>query len=112
MGRKRPFSYGKPCCHRNDCGKDKISARHYEALVASHASTGSDVGELGHGRKQFIALLRAAEVWCDWQIAMFLSTPLPSTKLPPHSIYVTADKYTPNRISNQAVMVCPIIAGH
>ena len=91
--------------------KTKSAALHYETLVASHASTGSDVRELGHGRKQFIALLRAAEVWCDRQIAMFLSTPLPSTKLPPH-FYVTADKSTPNRISNQAVMVCPIIAGH
>ena len=91
--------------------KTKSAALHYETLVASHASTCSDVGELGHRRKQFIALLRAAEVWCDRQIAMFLSTPLPSTKLPPH-FYVTADKSTPNRISNQAVMVCPIVAGH
>lgn len=91
--------------------KTKSAALHYDTLVIPHASTGSDVGELAHGRKQFVALLRAAEVWCDRQIAMFLSTPLPSTKLPPH-FYVTADKSTPNRISNQAVMVCPIIAGH
>ena len=36
---------------------------------------------------------------------------LPSAKLPPH-FYVTADKSVPNRISNQAVMVFPIITGH
>ncbi len=90
--------------------RTKSAALHYETLVASHASTGSDVGEIGHGQKQFIAILRAAEVWCDRQIAIFLSTPLPSTKLPPH-FYVTADKSTPNRISNQAVMICSMVAG-
>ena len=82
----------------------KSAALYYETLVASHE-------KLGHGRKQFITLLRAAEVWCDRQIELFLLTPLPSTKLPPH-FYVTADKSMPNKISNQAVMVCPIIAGH
>lgn len=91
--------------------KTKSAALHYETLVASHAFTGSDVGELGHGRKQFSDILRAAEVWCDKQVATFLSTPLASTELPPH-YYATADKSTPNRISNQAVMVCPMVEGH
>ena len=80
-------------------------------MVASHSFPGSDVGELGHSRKQFSAILCAAELWCDRQIADFLSTPLPSTKLPPH-YYATCDKSTPNRISNQAILLCPMVNSH
>ena len=80
-------------------------------MVASHSFTGSDVGEVGHSRKQFSAILRAAEVWCDKQVAEFLSSPLPSTKLPPH-YYATCDKSTPNRVSNQAILLCPFVDGH
>ena len=90
--------------------KAKSAATHYETMVAAHSFTGSDVGEIGHGRKQFSAILRAAEVWCDKQVAEFLSSPLPSTKLPPH-YYATCDKFTPNRISNQAILVCPFVNG-
>ena len=50
------------------------------------------------------------EVWCDQETALFLSQPLPSTRLPPH-YYVTCDKATPSRMTNQAVMLCPIIGG-
>ena len=51
------------------------------------------------------------EVWCDQETATFLSQPLPSTRLPPH-YYVTCDKATPSRITNQAVMLCPMVGGH
>ena len=70
--------------------------------------TSSDVGEIGHSRKQFSAILRAAEVWCDKRVAEFLFSSLPSTKLPPH-YYSTSDKSTPNIISNQAISVCPFV---
>ena len=79
--------------------KSKSTALHYETLVASHAFTGSDVGELGHSHKQFSEILRAVQVWCNNQVATFLSTPLSSTKPPPH-YYTTANKSTPNRILN------------
>ena len=91
--------------------KTKSAATHYETMIASHSFTGSDVGELGHSRKQFSAILRAAGIWCDREIADYLSTRLPSTKLPPH-YYVTCDKSTPNRISNQPIMLCPMVDGH
>ena len=91
--------------------KTKSAATHYETMIASHSFTGSDVGELRHSRKQFSAILRAAETWCDRQIADYLSTPLPSTKLSPH-YYATCDKSTPNRISNQAILLCLMVGGH
>ena len=50
------------------------------------------------------------EVWCDQETAMFLSQPLPSTRLPPH-YYVTCDKATPSTMTNQAVMLCLMIGG-
>lgn len=53
---------------------------------------------------------RCADVWCNHEVAQYLCKPLPSTKLPPH--YVTCDKATPSRITNQAVMVCPMVDGH
>ncbi len=50
------------------------------------------------------------EVWCDQETALFLSQPLPSTQVPPHH-YVTCDKATPSRMTNQAVMLYPMIGG-
>ena len=90
--------------------KTKAAALHYETMVASHHFTGADVGEFGHGRKQFSSILQCADVWVNRQTAEFLSKPFPSTKLPPH-FYVTSDKSTPHRITNQAIMLCPMIAG-
>ena len=76
-------------------------------MVGAHSFTGSDVGGIGHSRKQFSVILRAAEVWCDKQVAEVLSSPLPSTKLPLH-YYPTCDKSTPNRV---AILVCPFVNG-
>ena len=90
--------------------KATSAAIHYETMIAAHAFTGSDVGEFGHGRKQFNEILRCAGVWCNREIAKCLCKPLPSTRLPPH-YYVTCDKATPTRLTNQAVMVCPVING-
>ena len=90
--------------------KAKSAAIHYETMVAAHAFTGSDVGELGHSRKQFNEILRCAYVWCNREIAKFLRKPLASTRLPLH-FYVTCDKATPNRLTNQPVMVCPVVNG-
>lgn len=88
----------------------KAAALHYETLVASHQLTGSDVGEFSHGRKQFSAILRCANLWINRETAKFLSSPLPSTKLPPH-FYVSSDKSTPSRITNHAIMICLMVDG-
>lgn len=90
--------------------KTKTAAVHYETLIASHHFTGADVGEFGHGRKQFTGILHCADVWINLQTAEFLRKPLPSTRLPPH-FYVTSDKSTPHRVTNQAIMLCPMIDG-
>ena len=63
--------------------KAKSAAVHYETMVAAHAFTGSDVGELGHSRKQFNKILWCADVWCNREVSKYLSEPLPSTKLAP-----------------------------
>ena len=39
-----------------------------------------------------------------------MTTCLPSTGMPPH-YYMTLDKATVNKITNQAVIVCPMIKG-
>jgi hypothetical protein len=65
--------------------KANSAAIHYETMIAAHAFTGSDVGEFGHGRKQFNEILRCAEVWCNREIPKFLCKPLPS---------VVIDSYT------------------
>ena len=88
----------------------KCAAQNYETNISCHISTGSDMGNMGHGRKQFLDILRACEIWLDTKAAKFLSTPLVSTSLPPH-FYVSADKSTVHRVTNQAIVVCPIIAG-
>jgi hypothetical protein len=88
----------------------KCAAQHYETNISCHISTGSDMGNIGHGRKQFVDILRASEIWLDSKAAKFLSTPLVSTSLPPH-FYVSADKSTVHRVTNQAIVVCPMIAG-
>ncbi len=91
--------------------KAKSAAVHYETMVASHAFTGSDVGEFSHSRKQLNDILRCADAWCNREVSKYLCTSLPATKLPPH-YYATCDKATPSRITNQAVMICPIVNGH
>lgn len=88
----------------------KCAAQHYETNISCHISTGSDMGNIGHSRKQFVDILRAAEIWLDSKAANFLSTPLVSTSLPPH-FYASADKSTVHRVTNQAIVVCPMIAG-
>ena len=90
--------------------KSKSAARHFETMIAAHQFTGSDVGDFGHSRKNFPAILKAANVWFNQQTTNFLRSSLPSTGLPPH-FYVTCDKSTPKRLTNQAIVLCPMIAG-
>ena len=88
----------------------KTAAHHYETSIACHIATGSYMGEMSHGRKQMNEIMRAAEIHVDRSIREFPLTPLPSTHLPPH-FYVSCDKSTIHRVTNQAIMLCPVVQG-
>lgn len=78
--------------------------------VAAHVSTGSDMGEIGHGHKQFNDILRAVEVYLDREIENYLLTPLKNILLPPHFCGL-ADKSTVHRVTNQCVIITTMVNG-
>ena len=82
----------------------------YEERIAELHAAGSDVGDFGHSQKLFPAMLSAACAYIDKKTSIFLSTPLPSTGMPPH-VYVTADKSTNHRVTNQVTVICPVVNG-
>ena len=86
------------------------AGRHFETAVANHIATGSDLGDIGHSRKLFPDLLKASEIWLDKEVAKFLCSPLKSTGIPPH-YYVTADKATLSRITNQSIVIVTMMDG-
>lgn len=90
--------------------KSKSAARHFETEIVTLDVVGSDVGDVGHGRKQFLPMLQALEFVADQAIGLLFMTPLPNTDLPPHW-WITADKSTPGGITNQVVLACPIVQG-
>ena len=90
--------------------KSKSAAKHFESQIASHVATGSDLGDFGHSRNHFNEILIAMNVWVDQRTASFLAKPMPSTGFPPH-FFISADKSTPQRFTNQAIMICPIADG-
>ena len=90
--------------------KSKAAALQYEDRIAELHAAGADVGDFGHSRKLFPEMLSVAGAYINKKSAEFLSSPLPNTGMPPH-FYVTADKSTNHRVTNQISMVCPVIAG-
>jgi hypothetical protein len=68
------------------------------------------MGNIGHGRKQFLEILHAFEIWLDTKAAKYLTTPLVSISLPPH-FSVSVDKSTVYRVTNQAIVVSPMFDG-
>lgn len=88
----------------------KTAAQHFEHSIACHVATGSDMGNMGHGRKQFNFIMQAAEIYLDEQTRQYLLAPLASTGLPPH-IFVTADKSTVNGVTNQATLLGAMVKG-
>ena len=88
----------------------KCAAQQYETNISCRISTGSEMGNIGHGRKLFVDILHVSEIWLDSKAARFLSTSLVSTSFPPH-FYLSADKSTVHRVTNQAIVICPMIAG-
>ena len=90
--------------------KTKSAAIQYKERIAELHAAGSDVGDFGHSRKLFPAMLSVACAYIDKKTSIFLSTPLPSTGMPPH-VYVTADKSTNHRVTNQVTVICPAVNG-
>lgn len=90
--------------------ESKCAATHFETQIAAHISTGSDMGEIGHSRKQFNDILRATEVYLDKEIEQYLLTPLQNTLLPPHFCGL-ADKSTIHRVTNQCVVISTMVKG-
>ena len=85
--------------------QSKSAAIHYETRIAELHNAGDDVS-----RVLFPQMIRVACSYIDRETQQFLSTDLPNTVLPPH-FYVTADKSTNHRQSNQATLICPVIDG-
>ena len=90
--------------------KTKSAAIQYKGRIAELHAAGADVGDFGHSRELFPSMLSAACAYIDKKTSIFLSTPLPSTGMPPH-FYVTADKSTNHRATNQVTVICPVVNG-
>ncbi len=90
--------------------KAKSAALHYENQVAFAFSVGGQVGQCGHSRKMFSDLLKCLLAVVRQETKAKLMECLPCTGLPPH-FYMTVDKATGNKRSNQAVIICPILDG-
>lgn len=88
----------------------KAAAVHYENRIAELHQAGADVGDFGHSRILFPQIIAVACCYVDHETQGFLTKNLPNTGLPPH-YYVTADKSTNHRISNQVTMICPVVDG-
>lgn len=68
------------------------------------------MGEIGHGCKQFNAILRAVEVYLAREIENYLLTPLKNTMLPTHFCGLV-DKSTVHRVTNQGVIITTMVDG-
>ena len=90
--------------------KTKSAALSYETRIAKLQMAGADVVDFAHGHNQFNDILKAANVYITKQVQLFLFNPLQNTGLPPH-FYITADKSTNHRVTNQVSMICPIVNG-
>ena len=90
--------------------KTKAAALHYESQIAQLYAAGADVGDFGHSRHMFAPMLKVACAFIDKEVTKFVSTALLSTGLPPH-FYVTGDKSTNHRVTNQVTIICPVVEG-
>ena len=90
--------------------KSKAAAIQYEARIAELQAAGAEVGDFGHSRKLFPDMLKAFCAHIDQRTAAYLSSPVPNTGMLPH-FFVTADKSTNHRVTNQVTMVCPMVNG-
>lgn len=80
------------------------AGRNFETLVSFLACCSVNVGNIGHSRNMFNDILYCLEKSVNQRMSQWLNRPLPSTLLPPH-FWVTIDKATPSRATNQAVLI-------
>ena len=71
---------------------------------------GIDVGNKQQSRKQFNDLLTLVCSTINRKIDRKLCAPLPATGYPPH-FFITFDKSTPSRETNQAIIIAPVVDG-
>ena len=60
----------------NERQKPLVLSSNISTNISCHISTGSDMGNIGHGRKQFLEILHASEIWLYTKAAKYLTTPL------------------------------------
>ena len=77
---------------------------HLETLLALLATCSANIGNIGHSRKHLPDILNCIEKAVNSRVPSWLKTPLPSTLLSPH-YWVTVDKGTPSRTTNQAILI-------
>ncbi len=80
------------------------AARRFEKLISFLASCNVDVGKIGHGQNNFNDILYCLETVIIKKVNNWLNTPQPPTLLPPH-FWVTVDKGTLSRLTNQAQLI-------
>ena len=56
--------------------KSKSAGLYFENEIASHISTGSDLGDMCHSRNHFNEILAAMNAWIDSQTGAHPSKPL------------------------------------
>ncbi len=91
--------------------KNKSAALHYENNISQLYAAGADVGDFGHSRHMFVLMLKAACAYIDKEVSKFLATPLSNIGVQLH-LYVTGDKSTNHRVTNQVTLICPVVEGH
>ena len=84
--------------------KQGAAGKHLETLLSLLSLCGVDIGNIGHSRNHFNSILYCLEKSVDGKTLTWLESPLPSTLLPPH-FWVTVDKATPSRTTNQAILI-------
>ena len=90
--------------------KSKAAALQYEERIAELYAAGANIGDFGHSRKLFPDMAAVAVAFIQQKSTVFLTTPLPNTGFPPH-FYVSSDKSTNHRVTNQVALVCPVVNG-
>ena len=80
------------------------ASKHFETLLSLPARCDTDIGNIGHSRKNMDSIIYCIEKVINRKTAEWLSAPLPSTHLPLH-YWATVNKGTPFRISNQAALI-------
>ena len=91
--------------------KSKAAAVHYDNMVAFAFSVGAQVGGSGHSRKMFPDLEKCLLSVINEEICNMMTKCLPSTGPHPH-YYLTLDKATVNKRTNQVAIICPMAEGN